>query len=141
MWLYIMPKFKILVPLVGSETSMHSLDWLKKFYSKDDAEVTLINVVEIYYSLPLYELKNPEIEKNESNRFLNVAAHKLEGYKDNEMRAIGYAPDEILKEATNGKYDFMIMTKSSVKGISRMIGSVTTKVVRDSEIPVIVIPA
>jgi len=27
-----------------------------------------------------------------------------------------------------------------MKGISRIIGSVTTKVVRDSEIPVIVIP-
>jgi nucleotide-binding universal stress UspA family protein len=32
------------------------------------------------------------------------------------------------------------MTKSSVKGIARIIGSVTTKVVRNSEIPVIVVP-
>ena len=31
-----MSKLKVLVPLDGSEKSMHSLDWLKKFYSSED---------------------------------------------------------------------------------------------------------
>jgi nucleotide-binding universal stress UspA family protein len=34
----------------------------------------------------------------------------------------------------------IIMTKSSVKGISRIIGSVTSQVVRDSEVSVVIVP-
>jgi len=46
----------------------------------------------------------------------------------------------ILKEAKDGMYDLLIMTKSSVKGVSRIIGSTTSKVVRNSEVAVIVVP-
>ena len=42
-------KLKVLVPLDGSEKSMHSLDWLKKFFGKEELEITLINVIEVVY--------------------------------------------------------------------------------------------
>lgn len=41
-----MEKFKILVPLDGTQRSMHSLDWLKRIFSKADVSITLINVME-----------------------------------------------------------------------------------------------
>lgn len=135
-----MAKYKILVPLDGSEKSMHSLDWLKRSFSPGDVEVTLLNVNQrIYSSEPLPESLFKDAE-DESRRILAEAAKKMEGYNVSTLTLQGYAPDVILNESIQGKYDMIIMTKSSVKGISRMIGSVTTKVVRDSEIAVIVIP-
>ena len=41
-----MKKLKILVPLDGTERSMHSIDWLKEFFSKETICITLMNVVE-----------------------------------------------------------------------------------------------
>jgi len=135
-----MAKHKILVPLDGSEKSMHSLDWLKKFFSWEDAEVTILNVNQrIYSTEPLPESLFVDAE-NESRRIVEEAAKRMEGYNANTLTLQGYAPDVILNEAAEGKYDFIIMTKSSVKGISRIIGSVTSKVVRDSEVAVVIIP-
>ncbi|MHC1720707.1 MAG: universal stress protein [Clostridiaceae bacterium] len=135
-----MAKYKILVPLDGSEKSMHSLDWLKKFFSWEDAEVTLLNVNQrIYSSEPLPESLFRDAE-NESRRIVEEAAKRMDGYNPNTLTLQGYAPDVILNEAVEGKYDLIIMTKSSVKGISRIIGSVTSKVVRDSEVAVVIIP-
>lgn len=135
-----MAKYKILVPIDGSEKSMHSLDWLKKFFSWEDAEVTLLNVNQrIYSTEPLPESLFVDAE-NESRRIVEEAAKRMEFYNANTLTLQGYAPDVILNEAITGKYDLIIMTKSSVKGISRIIGSVTSKVVRDSEVAVVIIP-
>lgn len=168
-----MSKLKILIPLDGSEKSMHSLNWLKNLFTTEEAEVTLLHVLEVmYYSDNSgtvgavdnkdfdiaaktsdnsgqvgtvgtggegvsYDAKNAELL---SNKALDEVAKTLEGYAVNTLSTHGSAPDSILKKASEGKYDMIIMTKSNVKGIARIIGSVTTKVVRNSEIPVIVVP-
>jgi nucleotide-binding universal stress UspA family protein len=54
--------------------------------------------------------------------------------------AVGYIPDEILKKAEEGNYDVIIMAKSCKTGFLRMIGSVTSKVLKNAKIPVIVLP-
>ncbi len=45
-----MEKKKVLVPLDGTDRSMHSIDWLKKLFEKEEIKVTLMNVAEIGYS-------------------------------------------------------------------------------------------
>jgi nucleotide-binding universal stress UspA family protein len=135
-----MSKLKILIPLDGSEKSMHSLDWLKKFYSKDDADVSLFYVTEVFYSSETIDVSAFRNFENGSIEALDEAASKLEGYNVNKVSIHGEVANSILKEARDGKYDLIIMTKSSVKGISRMIGSVTSKVVRNSEVAVMVVP-
>lgn len=91
------------------------------------------------------------IAENWSKWFVNVSDIKIikghgevgtvaEGYTVTTESAAGHVADSILKEAKEGSYDLIVMTKSSVKGISRLIGSVTSKVVRDSEVAVVVIP-
>jgi len=138
-----MSKLNILVPLDGTEKSMHSLDWLKKFYSKEDTEVTLINVIEVIYygeAESIDVLSKLKITESVSNRTLDVAASRLEGYKVNKLSVRGFIPDRILTEAKDGKYDIIIMTKSSVKGLSRVIGSVTNKIIHNSEAAVVVLP-
>jgi len=137
-----MSKLKVLIPLDGSEKSMHSLDWLKNFFTSEEVEVTLLHVVTVYYIPEMFEMKDPAFEasKKASLEILDDAAKRLDGYTVTKLSIGGPGADEILRIAKKDSYDMIVMTKSSVKGISRIIGSVTSKVVRDSEIAVIVVP-
>jgi len=134
-----MARLKILVPLDGSEKSMHSIDWVKGFFTGEEAEVTLMNVIERVYTGEVVPL-NIEYTAESSGRILDEAEKKLEGFKVIRVNPWGYSPDAILREAREGNYDMIVMTKSSSKGFSRVIGSVTSKVVRNSEVAVVVIP-
>lgn len=137
-----MSKLKVLVPLDGSEKSMHSLDWLKKFYSNEAVEVTLLNVMEVYYTpeMPPIEDFSHETARKWSSETLDKAEKQLEGYTVGKLSVPGSSADVILGHAKEGAFDLIIMTKSSVKGLTRLIGSVTSKVVRDSEVAVVVVP-
>lgn len=135
-----MSKLKILIPLDGSEKSMHSLDWLKKFFSKEEADITLLYVTEIYYKGETIDVSAFKNFENVGIQILDEAAAKVEGYNVNKVSVHGNVANTILKEASDGKYDLIIMTKSSIKGVSRIVGSVTSKVVRNSEVAVIVVP-
>ena len=135
-----MSKMKVLIPLDGSEKSMHSIDWLKKFFSHEDVEVTLMVVTEVILTKEIIVANLLESIGHESEQILDNASKMLEGYDVTKLTGTGRTSDLILREARDGNYDLIIMTKSSVKGISRIIGSVTTKVVRNSEVAVVVIP-
>jgi len=145
-----MMKLKVLVPLDGSERSLHSIDWLKNFLTKEEAEVTLLNVVELASYVPqissleesvIYDFGELyQISKKRSSDALEDGKKLLEGYSVEKLSLEGQSGDVILETAKDGGFDMIIMTKSSVMGLSRMIGSVTTKVVRDSEVAVVVVP-
>jgi len=141
-------KLKVLVPLDSTDKSRDSIKWLKKFFSSEEVEITLINVIERYYtknmslagSMSSLESGSFENIEYEGNKALDEAEKELDGYMVSKLSKWGHTAEEILKEAKNGNYDMIVMTKSSVKGISRIIGSVTAKVVRNSEVAVVVIP-
>ncbi|WP_425514366.1 universal stress protein [Clostridium mobile] len=52
---------------------------------------------------------------------------------------MGYASNEILKKSKEDNYDIIIMTKSTKKGLTRMIGSVTSKVAKQSQCLVMIV--
>jgi len=145
-----MTKLKILVPLDGSERSMHSVDWLKRFFGSGQAIVTLLNVIEITSLSMLDEYFMPGAAPQEglpygtfsqrSNLILEEAGKLLEGYEVEKVSTSGLSADVILGTAKEGGFDMIVMTKSSTKGFTRFLGSVTTKVVRDSEVAVVVVP-
>ena len=138
-----MKKIKILVPLDGSDRSMHSVNWLKKFFSKDAISITLINVMEIILTNEMMDPVNStgyDYITEDSNLVLDKAIKELEGYEVEKVTALGYAADEILRKAEKDSFDLIIMTKCSKSGLYRLIGSVTSKVVRKAKISVTVIP-
>ena len=141
-----MKKIKILVPLDGTERSLHSINWLKDFFNKDDISITLMNVVEtiltnkMVVSTPDSNPYEFDYLEEESKLVLNTAIKELEGYEVEKYSIMGYAADEILKKAEKDSHDIIIMTKCSKKGLYRIIGSVTSKVVRNANVSVIVIP-
>lgn len=135
-----MKKIKILVPLDTTERSTHSIDWIKKYFNKNDIEITLMNVREAIVAEDLlipYELGDME---QESNLVLDEASMELEGYTVEKFATFGYAADQILKRAEQDDSDMIIMTKSTKKGLVRMIGSVTSKVIKNAKASVIVLP-
>ncbi|MBU3159193.1 universal stress protein [Clostridium frigoris] len=139
-----MKKIKVLVPLDGTERSMHSINFLKSFFNKDDISVTLMNVMEIILTddmmIPMPIPNEFDYLTNDSKLILDKAIKELDGYKIKEFSILGYAGDEILKKSEKDSYDVIIMTKCSKKGLYRIIGSVTSKVVRNAKVSVIVIP-
>ena len=135
-----MKKTKILVPLDTTERSTHSINWIKKYFNKNDIEITLMNVREIIVAEDLIMPVNIWDMREESNLALDEASVELEGYTVEKFATFGYASDQILKKAEEDNYDMIIMTKSTKKGLVRMVGSVTSKVIKNAKATVIVIP-
>jgi len=135
-----MKKIKILVPLDTTERSTHSINWIKKYFNKNDIEITLMNVREVIVAEDLLKQENLWDMREESNLVLDEAAMELEGYIVEKFAIFGYASDQILKKAEEENCDLIIMTKSTKKGLVRMIGSVTSKVIKNAKATVIVLP-
>lgn len=144
-----MARTKILVPLDGSEKSMHSLKWIKKFKSPEEVEITLFHVVEAVPAKETFSIEDARNIGLKSQEVLDKAAKEMEGYvvekscanyEVDKLITWGHTADLILSKAKEGNYDLIVMTKSSEKGFTRIIGSVTHKVIRDSETIVVVIP-
>ena len=135
-----MTKIKVLIPLDGSEKSMHSIAWLKKYFVREDAEVTLLNVIVTFLSSEISVEHNIKAEEKESAELLDKAAKELDGYVVEKKFIYGFAPDAIMDTAKEGGYDMIVMTRSTVTGFARIIGSVTNKVVRNSEVSVVIVP-
>ncbi|WP_298836483.1 universal stress protein [Clostridium sp.] len=144
-----MEKFKILVPLDGTQRSMHSLDWLKRIFSKADVSITLINVMETLLTDEMMNPLNPIMGANptgfdyltkDSILVLDKGMKELEGYQVDKISTLGNAADEILNTAEKDNFDLIVMTKCSKNGLYRLIGSVTSKVVRNAKVSITVIP-
>ncbi|MBC2580471.1 universal stress protein [Clostridium sp. DJ247] len=135
-----MENVKILIPLDGTERSMHSINWLKKMFNKDNTEITVMNIIEIVITNDMVVMNEFGNVQEESELILDKAIKELEGYKVEKFTALGNAGDEILRKAKAGNYDIIIMTKSNKKGLARMVGSVTSKVVKNAQSLVMVVP-
>ena len=135
-----MSKKKILVPVDGTERSMHSLEFIKGLFNKDEVEITLMNVKELVFINGMAvaeELKSSEII---GKNILEKAAEKVKDYSINTYFTFGYAGDEILKKAKEDDIQVIVMTKSTKKGLTRMIGSVTAHVVKSAKCIVMIVP-
>lgn len=131
---------KVLVPLDGTERSMHSIKWLKKLFKEDEVDITLINVIEIVLVNDKIDLDQRYHAEKVSNELLEKAAEQLDGYDVKKYCTFGYAADRILKKAKLDKFDMIIMTKSTKKGLDKIIGSVTTKIVKNAETLILIVP-
>ncbi|APM38502.1 universal stress protein [Clostridium kluyveri] len=136
-----MTKKKILVPLDGTDRSMHSLDWLKKLFKEDKVTITLMTIREIVMANDM-TITNSTIEQaqKDMDEVLDKAEKKLQGYEVEKYSDFGSAPDKILLKSKLDNYDVIIMTKSNKKGLARIIGSVTNKVLKNADTLVIVVP-
>ena len=129
---------KILIPLDGTERSMHSIDLVKNLYKKDEVEITLLYIKE--------DVKNMIMEddliaaEKDMQKMVAPAVKELAGYKLSCEFGLIDPGTEIVKRAVMNSTDIIIMTKSTKKGLTRMIGSVTSYVVKNAPCIVMIVP-
>ena len=131
-------KKKILIPLDGTERSMHSIDLVKNLYRQDEVEIILLYVKEDVNNVIMeYDLAAAE---KDMQRLTAPAVKELEGFEITCEFGLIDAGSEIIKRAKMNKIDIIVMTKSTKKGLTRMIGSVTSYVVRNAPCIVMIVP-
>lgn len=129
---------RILIPLDGTERSMHSINLVKNIYKKEDVEIILMYVKEDA-KLFIEEADYLEAEKEMQGK-IAPAFKILEGYNINSVVGFVEPGREILRVAGTEKIDIIVMTKSTKKGLTRMIGSVTNYVVKNAPCIVMIVP-
>ena len=148
---------KILLPTDGSESAVKAAKHALWIACRDGADIIVLNVFEIYtpsIAFPIstlagstediYEPLKKEAEKI-SDELLD-ALKSSEDYKScnvNIKRMVrqGSPYNEILKTVDEMGIDLVVMGSSGRHGFDRFVlGSETERVVRKSEVPVLVVP-
>lgn len=128
----------ILVPVDGSEPNLKAIQEAKNMALKTQSKVILLHVVDVDYLLDhsiLNELKEQKA------RILNNAYDHFKGLDVEKYLVLGDPAEEIIKKADEENADLIIMAKRGLTGLKRyLIGSVTSKVVTHSEVPVLILP-
>ena len=150
-------KEKILVPLDGSKVGEAALpcveDLVTKLLPEVKVEVTLIQVLsslshyvvagEASARIPYTEQEIEQMKKK-SSQYLRKAGQALrkKGASIKARVAVGHAADEIIKAADEINADIIAMSSHGRSGLSRWaFGSVTDRVVRGGNKPVLVVKA
>lgn len=139
---------KMLVPLDGSSLSQVVLPWVKLLSSKGEYEVELFRSympLAPVMMLPELTLAAPNLLNDEEvaanvNSYLEEQAKLLPDLKVETTCGLGPAADAILGRSRDA--ELTVIASHGESGITRwLLGSVTTKVVRASENPVLVVRA
>ena len=150
-------KEKILVPLDGSKVGEAALpcveDLVTKLLPEVKVEVTLIQVLsslshyvvagEATARIPYTEQEIEQMKKK-SSQYLRKAGQALrkKGANIKVRVTVGHAADEIIKAADEINADIIAMSSHGRSGLSRWaFGSVTDRVVRGGNKPVLVVKA
>ena len=133
-------KRKVLVPIDGTERSKRSLEFIKSIFPSDKVELIIMNVKELVFINGMIIADELTAAKEMGDRILNEALKEVPEYKAETYFTFGYPGDEIVKKAKEDDIDIIVMTKSTRKGLTRMIGSVTVNVVKHAKCSVMIVP-
>jgi nucleotide-binding universal stress UspA family protein len=135
---------KILVPIDGSEYSLHALEKAVQIAKKFDGRITLINV----YSVSSFNVTPSQVfayvlEIRKSGESILSEGEKIvkaEGLQVETFLKEGHIVEEILKKAREGNFDLIVI---GAKGISRLkeilLGSVSHGVTTHAPCPVLIV--
>lgn len=136
-----MDKRKVLIPIDGTERSMHSLDFVKEIFPKGSIEIIIMHVKELVAINEMMVADEIRIAQELSKDILSAAQEKMKDYKTDTYFTFGYPGDEIIKKAIEENIGVIVMTKSTKRGLNRLIGSVTTSVVKRAKCIVMIVPS
>ncbi len=141
---------KYLVPLDGSELAEHALPWAELLATKRQTQIELLRCYEplaSVYMLPEFAAPAPvyydqsAFHKN-IDEYLNKVMSDLPSGLATKTRCEGDPGMAILDRADSGEIEAIIMASHGRGGLGRwLLGSIATKVVRGSKIPVLVVNA
>jgi len=132
-----MNKRKVLIPIDGTERSMHSLEFVKEIFPEGSVEIVLMNVKELVL---INEMIVADEIKFAQELGEEILEEKIKDYSTETYFTFGYPGDEIIKKANEENIGIIVMTKSTKRGLTRLIGSVTTNVVKRAKCIVMIVP-
>ena len=135
-----MNKRKVLIPIDGTERSMHSLEFVKEIFPADSVEIIIMNIKELVLINEMIVADEIKFAQELGEEVLEAAKEKMKDYKTETYFTFGYPGDEIVKKANEENIGIIVMTKSTKRGLTRMIGSVTTNVVKRAKCIVMIVP-
>lgn len=145
---------KILVPYDGSESAKCAAKTAIIFAEKFDSQITFITVVGGKpAATSLYDLKLQEYvsayniitkrEREVSEEKLKKLVEELDcrGVKTETLIVEGVPDEQIIKKATKGNYDMIVMGRRGLSPVKRLfLGSVSQKVLASSPCSVLIDP-
>jgi nucleotide-binding universal stress UspA family protein len=144
---------EIMVPLDGSALAETALSPAAEMARLWDAEVSLLQVVfpvslssEADLQPPgAYDKELTEINREAASRYIAETAVRLRntGVKASGVALVGRAtlPQTLLEQASPGRVGLLAIATHGRGGLRRLVlGSVTDKLVRTAEVPVLVVP-
>ena len=135
---------KILVPVDGSDHAEKALAYALELAEICDADVEVLTVVPEVVNDPDWMRDYTEKMRENGEEVLSKALRKV-GEEKPSIRVSkrleeGFTDLKILEVADEGEFDIIIMGSRGLGAVKRLIlGSVSNKVVNQSEIPVLIV--
>ena len=133
---------KILVPVDGSEHSLHALEKAVQIAKKFDSKIVLINV----YSVSSFKVTPSQVFdyvmeiRKAGESILAEAKMKLEGIQVETILKEGHIVEEIIKAAKENNFDLIVMGARGVSKIKEiLLGSVSHGVTLHAPCPILII--
>lgn len=135
---------KILLPTDGSTYADQEVERVQKLIA-DDGEIIILSVAgrltsSAFQSRKKIKKVNDKLKKDAIKFVDNMAAKFDDGYNVKKMVLTGFPAEEIKKVTEEEGVDLIIISASGKSGIHRfVIGSVAEKVLKDSEVDVLLV--
>ena len=135
---------KILVPIDGSDNAEKALTYALELAEMCNADVEVLTVVPEVVNDPDWMKDYTEKMKEKGEEVLSKALRKAEedkrGIRVSKRLEEGFTELKILEVAKKGGFDLIIMGSRGLGSVKRLLlGSVSNKVVNQSEIPVLIV--
>ena len=140
-----MPIFeKILVPLDGSESSLHALEKAVEIAKKFEGKITLINVYNVSsFKVTPSQVFNYVIEIRKAGESILEEAKKIVKAEGIEVITIveeGHIVEKIVNKAKEENFDLIVLGARGISKIKEiLLGSVSQGVISHSPCPVLVV--
>lgn len=148
-----MPFKNILVPTDLSETSLRAIRKSVELARAAGGSITLLHVgiLPHIYSTdmgfaqpvgPLFVQASEQAAREQRHQLERIARQEIpETVGHRILVREGYPPQEILDQVRDGQHDLVVMGTHGRTGIKRaLLGSVAERVIRESSVPVLVVP-
>lgn len=128
---------KILLPIEDTERSLKALQYVKKHYAPEEAEIVLMMIDENLGSSVRSEAETEALKALEGR--IETAAELLEGYKLTRLSAVGKAGVRITRAARETGADLIVITKSSKPDMLSSIGTTAEYVINNAPCEVMIV--
>jgi nucleotide-binding universal stress UspA family protein len=141
---------KILVPTDGSEMALQAAKHARALAEKFDSEITLIHVVQNYYSLPTFSMPDTvtipfsvmqDLDTN-GKLILSITKDVFADFSGQVSTLLEYGPPgkQIIDTAVEGGYSLIVMGRRGLSGVTELLlGSVSNHIVHYSPCPILIV--